>query len=101
MTLLPGDLERHICWQILPPCCHDQRQTLTSLQFSTSTSAGAAGCSVNAIADVAPPKFLHVFCSKCTTEIGVFSTRIGSVTLFKWQVACNTTVPTLRAPSGP
>ncbi|KHN99926.1 Ubiquitin-conjugating enzyme E2C-binding protein [Metarhizium album ARSEF 1941] len=74
---------------------------LTSCQFSTSTPAKAVGNSADAVAGATPPKFLHIFCSECTAENGLYNIRVGSVTLFKWQVRCSTTVPTSRVPSGP
>ncbi|KID77136.1 uncharacterized protein G6M90_00g100470 [Metarhizium brunneum] len=72
-----------------------------NLLFSMSTLAKAARNSSDAVADAASPKFLHIFCSECKAEIGLFNMKIGSVTLFKWQVKCNTTVPNNRVPSGP
>ncbi|KAK5990789.1 hypothetical protein PT974_09062 [Cladobotryum mycophilum] len=43
-------------------------------------------------------KSLRVFCKTCSTEIGLFNVLASSVTLFKWQVTCETGMPS-KAPS--
>ncbi|PHH72122.1 hypothetical protein CDD80_4756 [Ophiocordyceps camponoti-rufipedis] len=71
--------------------CHD-------LLFSSSPSGTLLKSSAAAI-DQAPSKRNgHVFCGECRTQLGLFSPSSPSVTLFKWQVTCET-VSTGRAPS--
>ncbi|KAG5952710.1 hypothetical protein E4U53_000089 [Claviceps sorghi] len=72
-----------------------------NLSFSVSGVAEASNSSSKAVQGSNPGKHLHIFCSHCAAEIGLFSTIVGSVTLFKWQVSCTTTLPTSRAPTGP
>ncbi|KAG5984034.1 hypothetical protein E4U55_006263 [Claviceps digitariae] len=77
-------------------------QDCQNLLFSVSGVARASNSSSKAVGDNSDPgKYLHIFCNKCATEIGLFSIVVGSVTLFKWQVSCTTIVPTSRAPTGP
>lgn len=95
-------IERYILLRILMALSrHMESRMLTSCQFSMTTLDKATSSSSEAVADSMPPKFLHIFCGKCTADIGLFSSRIGSITLFKWQVTCSTIVPTSKAPSGP
>ncbi|KAG6031415.1 hypothetical protein E4U41_007577 [Claviceps citrina] len=75
---------------------HDCRNLL----FSVSSLGKASDSSSKAVESSNPGKYLHVFCNQCTTEIGLFNNMVGSVSLFKWQVSCKTTVPTSRAPMG-
>lgn len=52
-----------------------------------------------ALDDSATEKFLHVFCNVCETEVGLFNVLASSVTLFKWQIICDTIASDDRAPS--
>lgn len=52
-----------------------------------------------ALDDKEAKKFLHVFCQKCQTEVGLFNILASSVTLFKWQITCQTTKPNPRPSS--
>ncbi|KPM43831.1 hypothetical protein AK830_g2713 [Neonectria ditissima] len=76
---------------------------LTSFLFSESNCNGLAYSSTTvdagfdlsslALDDTAPRKFLHVFCNICKTEVGLFNVLALSVTLFKWQITCQTIAP--------
>lgn len=67
-------------------------------QFSSSTPEAGSDTSVLAVDATEPPKFLHVFCKNCSAEVGFYNVAISSVTLFKWQVICETRLPS-RSPS--
>ncbi|PNY25664.1 DNA repair protein rad8 [Tolypocladium capitatum] len=69
------------------------------LLFSSSTPATFSASSL-AMGEGFSRNFLRVFCGSCSTEVGLYSTLALSVTLFKWQVTCETVSPS-RAPSGP
>ena len=43
-------------------------------------------------------KPLSISCKACASEIGLFNALAASITLFKWQVACETASPS-KAPS--
>lgn len=45
-----------------------------------------------------PVKPLRISCKSCSAEIGLFNALASSVTLFKWQVTCETALPS-QAPS--
>lgn len=53
----------------------------------------------DALAAFRPTKFLQIFCKVCSTEVGSYSLRIGSVNVFKWQVTCDTLTANEPAPS--
>lgn len=38
-------------------------------------------------------KYLLIFCETCQAEIGLYNVHAASVTLFKWQVLCETSTP--------
>ncbi|KAK7420476.1 hypothetical protein QQZ08_010392 [Neonectria magnoliae] len=61
--------------------------------YSSSTVDAGFDLSSLALDDAAPRKFLHVFCKNCKTEVGLFNALALSVTLFKWQITCQTIVP--------
>ncbi|PFH55523.1 hypothetical protein XA68_18120 [Ophiocordyceps unilateralis] len=70
--------------------CHD-------LLFSSSPSSTTFKSSALAIDQAPPRRHGHVFCGGCRTQVGLFSPSSPSVTLFKWQVTCET-VSADRAP---
>lgn len=37
-----------------------------------------------------PPRSLNIFCTSCHGQLGYFSIRSAAITLFKWQVLCET-----------
>lgn len=41
---------------------------------------------------------LNIFCTNCETRVGYFSYKTAAVTLFKWQVSCQTNTPSSRPP---
>lgn len=67
-------------------------------QFLSSTGAT---CSTSALAmgEAFSGKFLRIACGRCSADVGLYSARTLSVTLFKWQVTCETTWPTRALPS--
>ncbi|KAH7171065.1 ubiquitin-conjugating enzyme E2-binding protein [Dactylonectria macrodidyma] len=69
------------------------------LTYSSSTVDAGFDLSSLALDDTAPRKFLHVFCKKCNTEVGLFNVLALSVTLFKWQITCQTFAPSLNPSS--
>lgn len=69
-------------------------------QFSATASGPIADSSSAAMGPEFSGKFLHVFCDECGTEVGLYSTLAVAVSLFKWQVTCET-VSASRGPSGP
>lgn len=68
------------------------------LQYSTSTFEAGLDASSLALDDTDSRKFLHVFCRNCKTETGLFDVLTAAVTLFKWQIGCQTILPT-RGPT--
>lgn len=92
------DLTRHISRKRID--CTDVFSLTDTVQFSSSTLGTACSASSLAMGEGFSGKFLHVFCSSCSTEVGLYSTLALSVTLFKWQVTCETVSPS-RAPSVP
>ncbi|KAH8737099.1 ubiquitin-conjugating enzyme E2-binding protein [Ilyonectria robusta] len=71
----------------------------SGLAYSSSTVDAGFDLSSLALDDTAPRKFLHVFCKKCRTEVGLFNILALSVTLFKWQITCQTLAPSLSPSS--
>ncbi|KAH7163177.1 ubiquitin-conjugating enzyme E2-binding protein [Dactylonectria estremocensis] len=69
------------------------------LTYSPSTVDAGFDLSSLALDDAAPRKFLHVFCNKCKAEVGLFNVLALSVTLFKWQITCQTLTPSLHPSS--
>ncbi|ODA83979.1 hypothetical protein RJ55_02497 [Drechmeria coniospora] len=67
--------------------------------FSASLSSGRAASSSLAMGQEFSGKYLHVFCGTCEAEVGLYSTLAVAVTLFKWQVTCETLTAS-KAPSG-
>ncbi|KAH8129704.1 ubiquitin-conjugating enzyme E2-binding protein [Trichoderma asperelloides] len=73
---------------------------LTSFMFSESDCDGllfshpASDASFDsikeAIGEADPVKPLRISCKSCRTEIGMFNALASSITLFKWQVTCET-----------
>ncbi|KND89544.1 DNA repair protein rad8 [Tolypocladium ophioglossoides CBS 100239] len=70
------------------------------LLFSSSSTGTTFSTSSLAMGEGFSGRFLHLFCSSCSTEVGLYCTLALSVTLFKWQVTCETVSPS-RPPSGP
>lgn len=64
------------------------------LQYSASTLQNASDKSKLALSESQESKFLRVYCKACSTEIGLYNVLASSVSLFKWQVICDTHVPT-------
>ncbi|KAJ4308748.1 hypothetical protein N0V84_011915 [Fusarium piperis] len=60
------------------------------VKYSSSTVDAGFDLSSLALDDSETKKFLHVFCQKCQTEVGLFNILASSVTLFKWQITCQT-----------
>lgn len=71
---------------------------LRESQFSSFPSGTLLKSSAAAIDQAQPKENGHVFCGECRTQLGLFSPSSPSVTLFKWQITCET-VSTGRAPS--
>lgn len=46
------------------------------------------------------PIHLNVFCTACHTRIGYFNHATSAVTVFKWQVLCQTNTPAPSPPPG-
>ncbi|RGP63360.1 hypothetical protein FLONG3_9921 [Fusarium longipes] len=63
------------------------------LKYSSSTMDAGFDMSSLALEDNESNKFLHVFCRKCATEVGLYNIAALSVTLFKWQITCQTKTP--------
>ncbi|KAF4962668.1 hypothetical protein FSARC_9229 [Fusarium sarcochroum] len=70
------------------------------LKYSSSTIDAGFDLSSLALDDDETKKFLHVFCQKCETEVGLYNIATTSVTLFKWQITCQTITPD-PSPSSP
>ncbi|KAF4989583.1 hypothetical protein FGRMN_9045 [Fusarium graminum] len=70
------------------------------LKYSSSTMDAGFGLSSLALNDDETKKFLHIFCQKCATEVGLYNIAALSVTLFKWQISCQTNTPDPK-PSSP
>ncbi|KAM0251244.1 hypothetical protein ACHAP5_001842 [Fusarium lateritium] len=83
---------------------------LTSFLFSESDCQGLKYSSSNidagfdlsslALNEDDTKKFLHIFCRKCATEVGLYNIAALSVTLFKWRISCRTNTPDPK-PSSP
>ncbi|KAK7424888.1 hypothetical protein QQX98_000163 [Neonectria punicea] len=65
----------------------------SGLAYSSSTVDAGFDLSSLALDDAALRKFLHVFCNNCKIEVGLFNVLALSVTLFKWQITCQTIAP--------
>ncbi|KAH6898694.1 ubiquitin-conjugating enzyme E2-binding protein [Thelonectria olida] len=65
----------------------------SGLAYSSSTVDAGFDMSSLALDDSVSRKFLHVFCRGCKTEVGLFNILASSVTLFKWQITCQTLAP--------
>ncbi|WXC55152.1 hypothetical protein SNK03_001123 [Fusarium graminearum] len=63
------------------------------LKYSSSTMDAGFDMSSLALEDDESNKFLHVFCRQCATEVGLYNVAASSVTLFKWQITCQTKTP--------
>ncbi|KAM5369885.1 hypothetical protein ACJZ2D_008786 [Fusarium nematophilum] len=70
-----------------------------ALQYSSSTVDAGFDISSLALDENEAETFLHVFCQKCQTDIGLFNILASSVTLFKWQITCQTISPSLETNS--
>ncbi|KAL7912030.1 ubiquitin-conjugating enzyme E2-binding protein [Trichoderma velutinum] len=70
------------------------------LSFSRSDSDASFDTSKEAIDGTDPVKPLRISCKSCRAEIGIYNVLAASITLFKWQVTCETGVPS-QAPSSP
>ncbi|KAH7197312.1 ubiquitin-conjugating enzyme E2-binding protein [Fusarium flagelliforme] len=70
------------------------------LKYSSTTMDAGFDMSSLALEDDENNKFLHVFCRKCATEVGLYNIAALSVTLFKWQITCQTNTPD-PSPSSP
>ncbi|KAF4455032.1 hypothetical protein F53441_2593 [Fusarium austroafricanum] len=60
------------------------------LKYSSSTMDAGFDLSSLALNEDESKKFLHIFCRKCATEVGLYNIAALSVTLFKWQITCQT-----------
>ncbi|RSM13330.1 hypothetical protein CEP52_001888 [Fusarium oligoseptatum] len=69
------------------------------VKYSSSTVDAGFDLSSLALDDNQAKKFLHVFCQKCQTEVGLYNILASSVTLFKWQITCQTIKPSPRPSS--
>ncbi|KAK1249192.1 hypothetical protein MKX07_002708 [Trichoderma sp. CBMAI-0711] len=67
-------------------------------QFSRPNSESTFDTSKEAIDGADPVKPLRITCKACASEIGLYNALASSITLFKWQVACETASPS-KAPS--
>ncbi|RDA96052.1 hypothetical protein CP533_5820 [Ophiocordyceps camponoti-saundersi (nom. inval.)] len=68
-----------------PDCYH--------LLFSSSPSGATFESSSMALEQAPTRSQGHVFCGKCRTQVGLFAPFSTSVTLFKWQITCETLSP--------
>ncbi|RFU74002.1 ubiquitin-conjugating enzyme e2c-binding [Trichoderma arundinaceum] len=68
------------------------------LLFSHPSSDASFDTSKEAMDGTDPVKPLRITCQSCSAEIGIFNALASSVTLFKWQVTCETASPG-QAPS--
>ncbi|KAL6873118.1 ubiquitin-conjugating enzyme E2-binding protein [Trichoderma novae-zelandiae] len=68
------------------------------LSFSRPNSEYSFDTSKEAIDGADPVKPLRISCKGCASELGLYNTLASSITLFKWQVACETASPS-KAPS--
>lgn len=67
-------------------------------QFWSQHPEATFSTSAQATEDKLSGKHVHILCRGCRTEVGLYSLSAYSVTLFKWQVICETRAPS-RAPS--
>ncbi|KAI5466345.1 ubiquitin-conjugating enzyme E2-binding protein [Mariannaea sp. PMI_226] len=70
----------------------------SGLTYSSSTVDAGFDMSSLALDNSVPQKFIYIFCKSCQREIGLFNILAASVTLFKWQISCQTLTPS-RGPS--
>ncbi|KAF4123413.1 Pfam:DUF2351 [Geosmithia morbida] len=63
------------------------------LSFSSSTLETGYDMSRLALDETQPPKFLHAYCRPCGSQVGLYNVLASSVSLFKWQVLCETRSP--------
>lgn len=63
------------------------------LQFSISTSNLESDISKLEIEETGATRFLHASCKACTARVGVLNVSTDAVSLFKWQVMCETRIP--------
>ncbi|KAL7925121.1 ubiquitin-conjugating enzyme E2-binding protein [Trichoderma austrokoningii] len=68
------------------------------LLFSHPTSDTSFDSIKEAIDEADPVKPLRISCKSCKAEIGMFNALASSITLFKWQVTCESTQAS-QAPS--
>ncbi|KAL7815287.1 ubiquitin-conjugating enzyme E2-binding protein [Trichoderma aethiopicum] len=69
-----------------------------NLSFSRPNSESSFDTSKEAIDGADPVKPLRITCKACASELGLYNALASSITLFKWQVACETASPS-KAPS--
>ncbi|KAF5022241.1 hypothetical protein F66182_5714 [Fusarium sp. NRRL 66182] len=70
-----------------------QESDCSGLKYSSSTVDVGFHLSSLALGDDEAKKFLHMYCQKCETEVGLYNVAASSVTLFKWQITCQTNTP--------
>ncbi|KAL7786178.1 ubiquitin-conjugating enzyme E2-binding protein [Trichoderma ceciliae] len=63
------------------------------LIFSRPNSTAYFDTSKEAMDGTDPVKPLRISCKSCSAEIGMFNALASSITLFKWQVTCETVSP--------
>ncbi|RCI15662.1 hypothetical protein L249_3524 [Ophiocordyceps polyrhachis-furcata BCC 54312] len=68
------------------PDCHH-------LLFSPSPSETMFRSSSLALDQITTSGPGHVFCGECRTQVGLFATSCTSISLFKWQITCETLSP--------
>ncbi|EHK17473.1 uncharacterized protein TRIVIDRAFT_43194 [Trichoderma virens Gv29-8] len=68
------------------------------LSFSRPDSDTSFDTSKEAIDGTDPVRPLRIFCKTCRAEVGIYNALAVSVTLFKWQVTCETGSPS-QSPS--
>ena len=78
---------------------NNQDRTLTSCrQFSPLNQRQNFGSSVDALESHPSSKTLRIFCKTCEAEVGLYQVLQSSVTLFKWQIFCDSQ-PLQRTPT--
>lgn len=87
------------CQSLLKSSAIRVRLAANASQFSSSTLDSTLDLSTLALNEAPESKFLHVYCKACSTDIGLYNVLASSVVLFKWQVFCDTQVPTPRPTS--
>ncbi|KAL6817029.1 ubiquitin-conjugating enzyme E2-binding protein [Trichoderma sp. SZMC 28015] len=68
------------------------------LSFSRPDSDASFDASKEAIDATDPVRPLRISCKTCRAEIGIYNALAASITLFKWQVSCETGSPS-QAPN--